>query len=196
MTPDLHAAWTDAVLAVASFGGAAFCGLKGPRRWMAPAGLVLVGAAALVGTARLGGVVALADVHDGLSRLAGLVGVPLIGAGVIAATIGPAVRSKVTSRVAVLAVVLCGVVWMADADTQRSLRTLVAGGAMVGALLASLRSQRWTGAVGAAGVVLAGLVVAGDGDWLGFPRDGWFHLAMACSVAGLAFAARPHGETA
>jgi hypothetical protein len=153
---------------------------------LAAAGFLLVGIAASVGTFRLGGVAELAMLHDSLSAWAGLVGIPLLGAGVMAARTEGEVRDRIQSRAAILAVVLTGVAFLAEPEVQERLRTLVAGGAMVGAVLASLRSKAWPGALGAVGVIVAGLVISGDGLWVGFPRDGWFHLAMAGSMLAMA----------
>ena len=185
MTPSIHASWTDAILACACFLGVWTSAGRNPRRWMAASGFLLVGTAASVGTFRLGGVTELATLHDSLSAWAGLVGIRLLGAGVMASRVTNEVRERVQSRVAVLAVVLTGVVFLADAQVQEQLRTLVAGGAMVGATLASLRSKDWPGALGAVGVIVAGLVISGEGLWVGFPRYGWFHLAMAASMVAV-----------
>ena len=186
MTPSIHASWTDAILACACFLGVWTSAGRNPRRWRAASGVRRVATAATGRTLRLGGVTDLATLHDPVPPWAGLVGIPLLGAGVMASRVTNDVRERIQSRVAVLAVVLTSVVFLADAQVQEQLRTLLAGGAMVGATLASLRRKDWPGALGAVGVIVAGLVISGEGLWVGFPRYGWFHLAMAASMVAIA----------
>lgn len=186
--PGFDAAWTDAVLATASLGGAWAC--RDRVRWMAPVGLAVIGVAASVGTFRLGGVQALTALHVALSIVAGAVGVPLAGLGLATEALPDARLRGVWVGCAVVGVALAAVHALAPASAAELARTAVAAVCLVGAIVTSARRRRWTGVLGPIALLVTGLVVAGDGTWAGFARDGWFHLGMALSTGLIAAASR------
>lgn len=186
------AAWTDVVLALAAFGAALWA--RPGERWMAPVGLVLVGIAAAVGSVRLGGFEALAPVHSGLSRLAGIAGIPLAGAGVIGNGLGREGRLRL-SRVALMLAVGFGILgFTLDDAVFGMLRTAATGGVMLATIGFSIRARSAPGIAGPVLVLVAGLGVAGPGEWAGFDRTGWFHLVMAVAMVAFGQAARPEDE--
>lgn len=146
-------------------------------------GLVLVGAASTLGSVRFLGVPDVAPVHQAATRLAGVLGIPLLGLGWLIATV-PAVRARRGLLFRLLAVV-------AIVASPTPLAPTVLGGAgMLAVLGAAARSgdpaATALGWVGAAGVLVSGLAIAGEGAWLGVSRLAWFHVALAASLASLA----------
>lgn len=188
---NLDAAWTDAVLATASLGSAAWGLSRDRTRWITPLGLAVLGVAASVGTGRFFGVDALIGTHDALSRWAGLAGLPLAAAGILARDLAPERRRLAGGAALGLLVVGLGLALALPADAVRPVRTAVSGLLMVGCLGAGL--WRWDAlAVLAPTLVLvAGLGIAGDGELAGFHRMGWFHLVLAAAAACFARAALP-----
>ncbi|MEZ4235649.1 MAG: hypothetical protein R3F59_05705 [Myxococcota bacterium] len=146
----------------------------------AAAGFALVALAAALGTARFAGATDLAPTHDALSRAAGLVGVPWIGLGTAATLLRPDDRRTAWAAAAIA--LLGALLWPIDAW-----RTAIGGAAMLGLALAGLRARQPAPALGALGVVVAGLAVAGDTD----ARIAAFHVALATSLAAVAAARRP-----
>jgi len=189
------ASWTDAVLAVVSLGGGAWLLLRDSASGRtAGLGLLLVGIAALVGTLRFAGQEQLAGAHAGLSGLAACVGLPTVAAGWATAVFAPH-RAELARRYVfgVLLVVAAMVWWVA------LVRTVLGALAMLTVAVAAARAlPRWAGALGALGAALTlgvGLLIGTEGDLLGFPRVGWFHLGLAGAnlalAAGLAGVVEP-----
>ncbi len=190
LEPSWDAAWTEGVLA-ASAGVAAWWSASWKhRRWMAPLGLGLVGLAAVVGAFRLGGVQELLSTHLALGRLATGVGVPLAGAGIVAGPLTEESRRRVQRVAALLGILLALILLPTDGVLQRLVRLIVPAALMLVTIGFSLRRRSPEGVLGPIIVVFAGLVIFGEGQWLGFERGGWFHLAMAVAVALLGRAAR------
>src|SRR5688572_25993527 len=79
---DLDAAWTDAVLAMVAWGvGVAAVARGTVHRRIAGGGASLVALAATVGAIRLSAVPELQRLHEGLTAVAGALGVPLLALG-------------------------------------------------------------------------------------------------------------------
>lgn len=189
LEPSWDAAWTEAVLAVTASAAAWWCASREQLRWMAPVGLGLVGLAAAIGTFRLGGVEALLPTHLALGRVATGVGVPLVGAGIVAGSLSPGSRRMVQRIAAAIGIVLALGLLPTDGTPQRLIRLIVPAVLMLTTVGFSARRRSPEGVLGPILVVVAGLVIFGEGRWLGFERGGWFHLAMAIAVVLLARAA-------
>lgn len=189
LEPSWDAAWTEGVLAATAGVAAWWCASREHRRWMAPVGIGLVGLAAAVGTFRLGGVQELLGTHLALGRLATGVGVPLAGAGIIAGTLAPDSRRKVQRAAAFIGILLALILLPTDGVVQRLLRLIVPAALMLLTIGFSFRRRSPEGVLGPLLVIVAGLVIFGEGQWLGFERGGWFHLAMAVAIALLGRAA-------
>ncbi len=189
------AAWTDAVLASVAWGGAGWLALRVPGRRLPAAGLAIVALAASVGTARFAGAEALIPAHQALSGWAGLVGVPLVALGVVALPLERATRALVEAVVAVVALALTGVLVVGGLDLADRLEVPVTGACLVASIGAGGFARNWVGVCGAALVLVAGLGVAGPGAWLGFDREGWFHLVFALALGCLVAALRPDRGT-
>lgn len=184
------AAWTDAVLAGVAWAGAGWLAGRVPGRALPASGLAIVALAASVGTVRFAGVDALIPAHRGLSGWAGLVGVPLVAVGLVGLPLERATRRVVDVSAAVVAVVLTGALLLGGLELGDRLEVPVAGSCLVAAAIGGSIARNWVGAAGATLVLVAGLVVAGPGSWLGFGREGWFHLVFAVALACLAVAMR------
>lgn len=184
---DVVASGTDAVLASVGIAlGGWLLGRGRPSDRTVGIGLLLVGVAAVVGTLRFAGRTELVDAHAGLSGLAACVGLPCVGAGWATAVFAPA-RAEVVRRYVfgVLLVVAAMVWWMPLA------RTLLGGVGMIAVLVAAAgvapreRGAAALGALGAGLTLAVGLVIGTEGELLGFPRVGWFHLGLAAGAAAL-----------
>ena len=178
---ELHAAWTDAVLAAVTWvvGGRLLLRADAHGRTVG-LGLLLVATAATVGAVRFAGQEQLAVPHAGLSGLAACVGLPCVGAGWASAVYLPD-RGEVVRRYVfgVLLVVAAMVWWMPLARTGLGAVGMLA---VLVAAAGSARTDRWASAMGAlgAGLTMAvGLAIGTDGELMGFPRVGWFHLGLA-----------------
>lgn len=157
---------------------------------MAPLGIGLVGLAAAVGTFRLGGVQELLTTHLALGRVATGVGIPLAGAGIVAESLGVETRRRAQRAAAIIGIVLALILLPSDGGLQRLLRLIVPAAMMLLTVGFSVRRRSPEGVLGPILVIVAGLLIFGEGQWLGFERGGWFHLAMAVAVVLLARAAR------
>ncbi len=185
MIPDT--AWSDAILAVVS----GVLGLRllnrGGGAGTAGVGLLLVGVAAAFGALRFSFAPSLALTHLGVSRLAAMVGLPLVGVGWVTAVWFPDRARQVRPYAFVL--LLVAAVAMIAVEPYR---TAVGGSGMAAALVASLWTLRrdpvagLLGALGAVGVVVAGLAIAGEGSLGPLSRIAWVHLALAAANALLA----------
>lgn len=191
LEPSWDAAWTEGVLAATAGVAAWWSTSQEHRRWMAPLGFGLVALAAAVGMFRLGGVQELLNTHLALGRLATGLGVPLAGAGIVAGSLGSGPRRKVQQGAALIGILLVLVLLPTDdGAAQRLVRLIVPAVLMLLTVGFSLRRRSWEGVVGPVIVIVAGLVIFGEGQWLGFERGGWFHLAMAVAIGLLGRAAR------
>ncbi|HHO51622.1 MAG TPA: hypothetical protein ENK18_12290 [Deltaproteobacteria bacterium] len=183
----IDAAASDAILALVALVAGLRLLQRGGGAGTAGVGLILVGIAATFGTIRFGGVQSLAQAHDGVSRLASLVGIPLVGSGYLSVAFFPqhavAVRPYVFVSLLVAAVALIGVPLYG---------TVIGGAAMIGAAVAAIVGLRRPpsaaaeGLAGAVGVLLCGLVVSGEGSWGPLSRTAWLHLGLSASCALLA----------
>jgi len=177
----LHAAWTDAVLAAVTIGfGLGLLTRGGSHARTTALGLGLVGVAAVLGVLRFTGQEQLAVPHAGLSGLAACVGLPCIGAGWASRAFlerrGDVVRRYVFG---VLLVVAAMVWWIPVVRTILGAVGMVAAAAGAVGLRGVDRPAAMAGLLGAAVTVVVGLVIGTDGELLGFPRVGWFHLGLA-----------------
>lgn len=183
----IDAALSDAVLAGVSLWLGFRLLQRGGGAGTAGVGLMLVGIAATFGTLRFGGAAGLGQAHDGVSKLAGLVGIPLVGFGYVSAAFFPdravAARAYAFVSLLVAAVALIGV---------SAYGTAIGGLGMLGTVVGAIAAHRGAprvallGIAGAMGVLLSGLVVAGEGSWGPMSRIAWFHLSLALSCALLA----------
>jgi hypothetical protein len=181
------AAWTDALLALAAgLTALALLGRGSPSARTTGIGLLLVALAASVGTLRLSGQEQLAFPHDGLSAVAAFVGLPLVGTGWATAAFAP--TRAATARVVVLAPLLAASLGLWHVEL---LRTALGGLGMGAVLVASTRvapRHPVAAAMGAGGALLTvgvGLGIGTQGELMGFPRIGWFHLGLAAGSVGL-----------
>ena len=190
MEPSFHAAWTDAILSVTALGAGMWAFRRDRGQWLLPFGLAVVAAAAAVGTLRLGGVDALRPLHEMVARIAGLVGVPLAGIGVIGHHLSEKRRKGLQTAAISLGLPLGAFALFGPEELVRGVRDVSSGLA----LLATMGFSAWKfnpmGVAAPVFILVAGLGIAGDGDWLGFPRDGWFHLVMAFAMACFGAAGR------
>ncbi len=182
----IDVALTDALLAVVA-GREGFRLLyRSNGAATAGVGLLLVALAAAFGTFRYGGVPGLEGSHDGVTRLAGQVGMPLVGVGYLVAAFRPQDDRRARSYAFVvfilLAVAFVSVPWWTTVAGALGMTAVLVGAAALG--------RRWRpailfGAVGALGVVINGLVVNGEGAVGPLSRIAWFHLGLAGSCWAL-----------
>lgn len=146
-------------------------------------GLLLVALAATFGAGRF--FVApddpeVAGSHVGVTRLASLVGLPLVGVGYASTAFVPQhARAALPYAFVVLlllAVALIGVdPWI----------TVIAGAGMAAVIVGAGGFARYDlqsaglGGLGAAGVLVSGLVINGEGTFGPLSRVAWFHLGLA-----------------
>ena len=186
------ASWTDALLALCA-GLLAWVALRTrtPGAQTLGLGLAFVSAAATVGTARFAGHEVLAPLHQVLSSWAATVGLPLVGLGWCGATLAPR-HAEAIRRFALPALWLSGL-FLGSFPTAR---TLLGGAGMLLVLVSAASMLRRApkvallGACGASLTVGVGLGIGTEGDLMGFPRIGWFHLGLALGTVGLAGALR------
>ena len=182
------AAWTDGVLAIVSLGLGFRLLSRGGGSATVGVGLFLVGVAAAFGTFLFSGVDVLAPAHRGVTLMATLIGMPLVGVGYVTAAFANHQAHDVR-RVAFVLLLIAAVFLMYVDFSRVLLGALGMGLVMVGAGVA-LRTDvasGLAGVAGALGVLLAGLVVGtGDEVWGPLSRTAWFHLSFALSCALLA----------
>jgi hypothetical protein len=183
---ELFAGATDALLAlVCASLGLRLLNRGGVSAGTGGVGLLLVAVAAGFGAVRFTVAPDIAPAHDGLSRMAGMVGEPLLGTGYLTAVFAAAWAAR--ARSVVFVVTLVGSVLLVDAPLWR---TGLAGAGMLAAGVGALASRRGDvaalGVSGAALTVVSGLVIGAEGELFGLARAGWFHLGLTASHALLA----------
>ena len=180
----IDAAWTDAVLALVSLGLGLRLLNQGGGAGTAGVGLLLVGIAATFGAVRFAFAPDLALAHEGVTRLAGMVGIPMVGVGWVTAVWFPEKARQVRPYAFVL-LLIASVALIA----VEPYRTAVGALGMVASLVAAAWALRRDpvagalGALGAVGVMVAGLAIAGEGSFGPMSRIAWFHLALAVANA-------------
>ncbi len=185
---DLFGGATDAVLAVVACGlGLTLLQRGGHGAGTGGVGLMLVGLAAGFGALRLTAFPELEAAHSGLSRMATMIGEPLVGAGFVTAAFVPqharVVRSATFVTALVAAVMLVAVpLW----GTIAAATGMVA--VCVGAVASADPRSAASAITGAALVVVAGLVIGTDGQWAGLSRTGWFHTTLIVAHGCMAWA--------
>lgn len=186
----LTTALSDGLLAALALGAGVWVGrVRRPGRVLAGFGISLVGVAAAVGSARYAGAEVLIPTHELMSALAGLVGMPLIGAGYAVAAWVPEGPTARTVRLAAL-IALGG--WGAVALSSPVARTVTGALAMLLVIAACVARRSdgrraAAGVAGAIGVMAAGLAIGTDGSWGPVLRVDAFHVALAASVGALAW---------
>jgi len=180
---------SDAALALVALGGAGVLLRVGGRaRTLGGMGFGLVGIAAALGTARYGFAPAVEPSHEAFSRVAGLVGVPLIGVGFLVS----ALRKEEWRRnvgfgcLIALPALAAGLGWLPTYRLAIGALGMVAVVAVSGLSFGKDRNASVAGILGALMTILAGLVIGTDGELLGFQRIDWFHYALATANAFLA----------
>ncbi len=183
----IDAALTDGVLALVSIVTGFRLLARGGGAGTGGVGLLLVGIAASFGTIRFGGVDSLTTAHQGVSQLAALVGIPMVGFGYLSLAFFPqhaqSARSYVFVPLLVAAVGLIAVPTYGTIIGGISLVAIAIGALSAGGLGSS---SALFGVVGAVGVLISAEVVAGEGRWGPMSRIAWFHLSFAASCALLA----------
>lgn len=171
---------TDFVLAAVSAVFALRAWGMAPARRSFAVGLCFVGSAAFAGGLRFAGVDAITPVHQWLSQLASLVGMPLIALST-AARFAPADQQRrlyFLLPIFVLGALLAPVV--------PGYRIGVGAGALGLCVVSCLVTRRWVNAVGAVMVMVAGLAVAGrSGAWMGLAFPAWFHILLIVALVML-----------
>ncbi|MBX2803334.1 MAG: hypothetical protein KTR31_36980 [Myxococcales bacterium] len=180
----IDAAWTDAVLAVVALGAGFRLLRHGAGAATAGVGLFLVGVAAVFGVVRFSGVDTLAPTHWGVSRLASLVGVPLVGVG-WATEIGWPDRAQQVRPYAFVLLLVAAVALIAVPLYGTVIGALGMGLVAMASLVVLRRAPMVAafGLLGASGVAVSGLVILGEGSMGPLSRVAWFHLALAGSFA-------------
>ena len=172
---------------VCLIGGFGLLGRAGPHGRTTGIGLLLVGSAAVLGVLRFSGQEQLTLPHMGLSGLAACVGLPCIGAGWASRAFVPGHGDTVRRYVfGVLLVVAAMTWWMAPVRTGLGAAGMLAAAAGAVGLASVDRAAAGMGALGAVLTIVVGLAIGTEGDLLGFPRVGWFHLGLALSHGLLA----------
>lgn len=171
---------SDGVLAAVCLTGASWLWVRSggdPAQRAGAAGVALVGAAATVGTLRFAGHTELVDIHQTLSRLGSLLGMPLIGIGWLWRGVSlPAAAFRPT--IAFFA--LLGL--LAELLSLDAWRTVAGGAGMVlviGVALYRRSAASVPGVLGAALVLIAGLAIGTEGTLAGLHRIDLFHVALA-----------------
>jgi len=177
---------TDALLAIVA-GREGFRLLSRPHGGTtAGVGLFLVAVAATFGVFRYSVAPDLVGSHEGVSRLAAQVGMPLVGVGYLVAAFAPT-RDRVVRPYAFVVLLLLAVllpVYLVDVVPYGA---VVGGSGMAAVIVGSVALARVTraaliGAAGAAGVLISGLVIVGEGELGFFSRLAWFHVGLAASA--------------
>lgn len=128
----------------------------------------------------------LAGAHQGVTNLAALVGLPLVGVGYATTAFVP--KHARAARPYAFVVLLIAAVALIGVDRYR---TIIGGIGMVTVLVASPALVRLDargaalGALGAIGVVVSGLAIHGEGTLGPLSRVAWFHLGLAGSAWAL-----------
>jgi hypothetical protein len=149
-------------------------------------GLWIVGAAAVMGTLRFGGVQGVAVAHAGLTGLAATVGLPCIGAGWASAAFAPERAASVRRYVFGVCLVLGAMLWAEPwARTGMGAVSMLAVLAASAAWATTRARDAALGVVGAVLTLAMGLVVGTDGSWMGLPNVAWFHLGLAAANLAL-----------
>jgi len=194
--PDV--AITDALLAIVA-------GREGFRLLFRPhggatagVGLLLVALAAAFGAIRFSLAPELVGAHQGVTRLAAQVGMPLVGVGYAVAAFAPA-HGRTVRPYAFVVLILAAVALIGVPVYGTVISGLGMAAALVGALvLARIERAALLGALGAAGVVVSGLAIAGEGTLGPLTRVAWFHLGLAGSswllAQGLLRLPEGHGQ--
>ena len=181
----IDAAWTDAVLALVCAGlGLWLWGGGSPSQRTGGIGLVLVGTAATLGALRYGGVDGVENAHMGVTRLAEMVGLPMVGVGYATASWPPDWANRARS-IAFVLLLIAAVLGMNDETFRLGVGVVGLAAVVVGALGQVRRDPVVTGlaGLGVAGVAVARFAILGDGDLGPMSRIAWFHLAFAGCVA-------------
>lgn len=191
------AGWTDLILAMAALGLGFRLLSRGGGAQTVGVGLFLVGLAAAFGVARYasGDDPSLVVAHRGVTGMASLVGMPLVGVGYVTAVFFPAWAAEARRYAFVL--LLVAAVFLLYVERSGVLLGGIGMGLVLVSAARTLGSQPVAGvlgAVGAMGVLVSGLVIGGEGDWGPLSRTAWFHLAFALSCLGLA-AGVPQAES-
>jgi len=183
----VDAAVTDVVLATTCLGFGLRLLRAPPGAAIGGIGMLLVGIAAMFGSARYGFAASLAPAHEGVGRLAGMVGIPLIGVGWGTQVFAPQWANAL--RAPAFVILLIAAVALIAVDPYQ---TLIASVGITLVILAALSAMRTApraaglGLLGALGALVAGLAVDGDSSVGPMRRIAWFHLLFAASMALLA----------
>lgn len=198
------AGWTDLILGLVALGLGFRLMFRGGGPQTVGVGLFLVGLAAAFGVARYasGDQPSLVVAHRGVTGMASLVGMPLVGVGYLTAAFFPE-RAHDVRRYAFVVLLVGAVFLLYVQQSGTVLGALGMAAVLVGAGRA-LRVQPLAGAsgmLGALGVIVSGLVIGGPGDWGPLSRTAWFHLAFTLSCVALAggvltWPARPGSDRA
>ena len=180
---------SDAVLALVCLSGAVYFFSSRFSLSAAP-GFALVGAAACLGVLRFAFVPELKEIHSLVSTMAGQIGMPLLGFAFFLAgwrTLAIRTQLAVLFLLAILFVLFHFLI------PFKLYGILIGGVAMVVVIAAGVKqsSQRdfaLPATVGAVLVILAGLVVRGEGEWAGVLRVNWYHYVLATAMGALVFA--------
>lgn len=185
-----------ALTAVCLGASATLLRVGGRSRTLGGMGFGLVGFAAALGTLRFGFFPSIEPAHTAFSRVAGLVGVPLIGVGFATSALSSDALRK-TVGISCLVALPLGAMALGWLPLYR---LGVGGLAMVVSIAISARhlsSDRRVGFAGISGaglVMLAGLVIGTDGELMGFQRIDWFHYVLATANALLALSLLRQGQ--
>jgi len=170
---DYAAGLTDLVLAVAALGGGLGVIKRGER--VGGLGLILLGLAAGLGAVRFCLWADAAVLHDPASWMAGVIGLPLVGLGMVG-------RSWSIPEGAKWVAVAMLIVVAAAFPDHEEYRVAAAGAGMLGGLVASAVGRRWSGVGGCVLVLAAGLALPPVCDALGVDFIPSFHLVMAVAA--------------
>lgn len=180
---------SDGVLALASFAFVRPLVAGGRERSMAALGLGLIGAAALCGSVRFGGVEALRWAHQALSDAATAISMPTLGA----AALGLVWPLRISARgwTGWLGALAGLFVAARLFEVMASYGLVIGALGTVGVLAAGVRGLgRWTGGArlliaGGVLVLIAGLGVGNSGEIAGVARLDVFHYLLAASNLAL-----------
>lgn len=159
-------------------------------------GLLLMAIAAGCGAARFAGFGGedLVEVHLFLSRVAGQVGIPLLGLGFIATRWAPLRNENVARFLPLGLMILFGVFeFYVDFPAWREAAATIGVGMVLFVGIGELNRHPPAGFLaiaGAVGIVLAGMVIGTRGEWFGLPALDWFHYALAACYFMIAEAMR------
>lgn len=200
----MSTALSDLVLAIICL--ACIARLGGPQADNMPSrllgwALLLAAIAAAVGAARFAGLGSaggeLADVHLLVSRIAGQVGIPLIGLAFLAIRMDALRREEVARFLPLGLMILFGLFeFYVDFPLWREASAVI-GVAMVLLICISFAGANpiaaALGVCGGAGILVAGLLIGTQGEWGGFLRIDMFHYALAACYFALTESLRRMG---